>query len=246
MTSKLTLLLGDAKRLDLADNSVDLIITHPPYFGIDVERYGGVAAKQINATDNRKKMLKAMAKVMREMERVLKPTGSLILANGTTDQMDMRIILEALEYTSFQLIDRVVQNSYGLDSTYHLKQESVVSDALTTWYHLALTPDIKYNPFLVKRYNNPVWEVPFNNMDDPIDTEMFKTFHVLDVMNREIPKRFIEMFSLPGDTVLDPFGGSALVAVTAVEMGRVGISNDISEEQVQSAKMRARLTLGIK
>jgi DNA modification methylase len=65
-------------------------------------------------------------------------------------------------------------------------------------------------------------------------------------MNVEIPKRFIEMFSKKNAVVLDPFGGSALVAVTAAELGRRGISNDISEEQNKAAEQRALLTLGEK
>jgi hypothetical protein len=35
-----------------------------------------------------------------------------------------------------------------------------------------------------------------------------------------------------------------MVAVTAVELGRIGITNDISEKQTEAAHKRAELTLG--
>jgi DNA modification methylase len=50
------------------------------------------------------------------------------------------------------------------------------------------------------------------------------------------------MFSKKGQVVLDPFGGSGLVATTAAEMGRMGISNDISASQTQAATERAKLS----
>ena len=42
------IITGDALKLDVPDKSVNLIITHPPYVGTEVLRYGGEADKQIN------------------------------------------------------------------------------------------------------------------------------------------------------------------------------------------------------
>lgn len=239
------LLLGDARTLDLPNDSVDLIITHPPYFGIEVSRYGGSAKDQINFNSNRKKMIKLLTQSVLEMQRVLKPTGSLIIANGPNDQIDLRILVEILNKTKFNYVDCIIHNSYGLEPEQpHAKAEAIVSEALTTWHHFSLSPHFYFNPFLVKRYNNPVWNLQFSNLADPVDSELSKKYHVYDVMNKEIPKRFIEMFSQQGDTVLDPYGGSALVAVTAAEMKRKGISNDVSKDQIKVAKERIRLTFG--
>lgn len=243
--SNVQLLLGDARKLDLPDNSVDLIITHPPYFGIEVSRYGGNPKDQINFERDRKKMLKMLTQAVLEMQRVLKPSGSLIIANGPNEQIDLRILVDILNKTKFGYVDCIVHNSYGLEPEQsHARAEAIVSEALTTWHHFSLSPHFYFNPFLVKRYNNPVWNLTFSNMADPVDVELAKKYHVYDVMNKEIPKRFIEMFSQQGDTVLDPFGGSAIVAVTAAEMKRKGISNDISEDQMKAAKDRIKITFG--
>lgn len=241
--NNIKLLLGDARKLDLPDNSVDLIITHPPYFGIEVSRYGGVAENQINFGSNRKKMLKMLTQSVLEMQRVLKPTGNLIIANGPNDQVDLRILVEIINKTKFNYIDCVVQNSYGLDIKQpQVNSEAIVSEALTTWHHFSLTDHMYFNPFLVRRYNNPVWNLRFDNMQDQVDIVLSDKYHVYDVVNKEVPKRFIEMFSKQGDTVLDPFGGSGIVAVTAAELGRKGISNDISADQMNAAQDRITYT----
>jgi tRNA G10 N-methylase Trm11 len=88
---KVSNLLGDASSLKLDSNSIDLIITHPPYFGIDVERYGGDAESQINFSKNEKKVLKLFKKVFLEAERVLRPGGNLVLANNELYRLTHRV-----------------------------------------------------------------------------------------------------------------------------------------------------------
>lgn len=239
------LLLGDACKLNLPDSSVDLIIAHPPYLEVDVARYGGAATNQINFNKDPKNMLKLLLKSVKEMQRVLKPTGSLFIANGQHAQIDIRIVLKIIEKTKLIYLDRVLHNSYGQETGIdHASAEAIVSGAITSWHHFSLQKEIYNNPFLVRRHNYPIWNLPFNNLEHPVDLELSKKYHVLDAINREIPKRLIEMFSKPGDTVLDPFGGSGIVAVTAAELGRKGISNDVSEDQLTVAKERVRLTFG--
>lgn len=243
MIENLTILTGDATKLNIKSNSVDLIITHPPYLGVDVERYGGKPEDQINSSFSRKKMMKLLDKATREMFRVLKPTGSIIIANGPTDNVDIRFVLNAIDNVGLVHTGYVIQDFY--DHKADTKAERITSTH-TIWHHFTKNGDIYFNPFKVREYNNSIWPIEFNNENDPVDKELSKDFHVLDVMNKEIPKRFIEMFSKQGYTVLDPFGGSAMVAVTAVEMGRIGITNDISEKQSEAAAKRAELTLGVK
>lgn len=240
-TDKLSLVLGDAKKLPLPSNSVDLIVTHPPYIATDVERYGGNRNLQINVSNNEKKMLKLYLRAVQEMFRVLKPSGSLIIANSNRGGFDTKLVADILRDGEFQLAGTFVQ--YAPDSS-RFRGERVNTEGLTFWTHFAKSPEIYYDHMEVKRYANPVWELPFNNLEDPVDQKLEKEkHHVLDVMNKELVSRFIKMYSKKDHVVLDPFGGSALVAVTAVELGRYGISNDISESQQIAAARRAELTL---
>ncbi|HLI42975.1 MAG TPA: site-specific DNA-methyltransferase [Acidimicrobiales bacterium] len=56
----------------------------------------------------------------------------------------------------------------------------------------------------------------------------------------EIPRRLIRMFSFVGDTVLDPFAGTATTAVAAIETGRNSVSVEIAPEYVSISERRLR------
>jgi DNA modification methylase len=238
------LLVGDACKLDIQSESVDMIITHPPYLGVDTIRYGGDSSNQINHSQDKKKMLKLLNKATLEMFRVLKPGGHLIIANGPRDCIDLEYVIATRAIKDLLYLDFVCQNFYDKDSKDN--QDKIMSENIITWHHFIKAGDAYYNPYITKRYRNPVWEFPSNNIDATVDTLIHQEINIIDTMNVEIPKRFIEMFTKKNATVLDPFGGSGLVAVTAVELGRKGISNDISEDQNRAAEQRILLTLGEK
>ena len=232
------LITGDATRRRLESNSVDLIITHLPYFGTDVFRYGGNPEKQINARSS-KAMIKMVRKAVKEMYRVLKPTGSLIIANGERDLVGLRIAVDIFDNTSFIYQGKIITNSYGPDSEKH---ERVCDDNLITWNHFSKTSVPYVNPFEVRKYNNPVWNFHINNDIDEIDIELSKKYFVGDTLNIDFAKRVISMFTKKGHVVLDPFGGTGTVASAAIQLGRFGISNDISQSQTDIAKERLSLT----
>lgn len=240
----ITLTLGSAESLDIKDNSVDLIITHPPYLGVDAFRYGGNSANQINSSQNKKKMLKQLNSITKEMYRVLKPGGHLIIAIGPNDGMDHAYIDQTIEKTKMKYLDFICQNSYIKNSLENIYYDKIASNNITIWHHFIKPGNAYYNQVMTKRWKDPVWNIPFSNIKDPVDKVLSKDHHVFDAMNSEIPKRFIQMFSKPGQMILDPFGGSGIVAVVAKELGRYSISNDISEDQLKSAKKRILLTFG--
>ena len=87
------LILGDAKdklkKLD--DNSIDLIITSPPYTNQRKKTYGGIAPD---------KYVEWFLPISKELLRVLKPTGTFILnikekvVNGERHTYVLELILE--------------------------------------------------------------------------------------------------------------------------------------------------------
>lgn len=240
--SKLTIRMGDATKIDLPDESVDLVMTHPPYFGVSFDRYGGEAKKQINS-GSPGQMLKLLRKATKEIYRVLKPGGHFIVANGPIEEISHRYYLDVVDNTKFRHVQTVMQNAYDKNNAYSIMSEFITND-ITTWYHFIKGPEAYLNPYQAKLYNNPVWDVPFNNVKDPIDVKLSHRFYIGDVINKEIPRRFINMLTKPGEIVLDPFGGSGIIPITAVEEGRVGICLDISKEQVDAATERALLLFG--
>ena len=73
-----TILKGDARDLDLPDDSVDLIVTSPPYFGLRSYQDGGEHyAEQIGAEATPAEFVDALIDCTREWMRVLKPSGSI-------------------------------------------------------------------------------------------------------------------------------------------------------------------------
>jgi len=77
------ILRGDSLRLPLRDESVDLVVTSPPYFALrsyqdQGEHYGG----QIGSEDTPGAFLAALWAVLDECWRVLKPSGSVFVDLG--------------------------------------------------------------------------------------------------------------------------------------------------------------------
>lgn len=78
-----TLIRGDARALPLADDSVDLIVTSPPYWSLrDYQDGDQSLAGQIGAEPTPGEYLDALWECTREWTRVLKPEGSLWINLG--------------------------------------------------------------------------------------------------------------------------------------------------------------------
>jgi DNA modification methylase len=74
---------GDALRLPLADESVDLIVTSPPYFALrSYQDDGAHYAGQLGSEPNAMAFLAALWAVSDECWRVLKPPGSMFVDLG--------------------------------------------------------------------------------------------------------------------------------------------------------------------
>jgi DNA modification methylase len=83
MTGLATVLRGDARRLPLTDDSVDLVISSPPYFALRSYQDGGEHyAGQIGSEATPAEFVDALVEVTRECVRVLKPSGSLWINLG--------------------------------------------------------------------------------------------------------------------------------------------------------------------
>lgn len=77
------LLRGDARELPLPDESVDLIVCSPPYYGQRDYLDGGESlAGQIGAEDTPQDYVATLLACTREWARVLKPAGSLFVNIG--------------------------------------------------------------------------------------------------------------------------------------------------------------------
>lgn len=91
------------------------------------------------------------------------------------------------------------------------------------------------------------WEGTMRNWRDvwPIGPEPYKDAHFATFPS-EIPRRAIIAGSRPGDTVLDPFGGSGTTGQVALELGRSAILIELNADYSRLIGDRTRLrTLGL-
>ena len=58
----------------------------------------------------------------------------------------------------------------------------------------------------------------------------------------ELAERLVRLFSFAGDTILDPFSGTASTSLAAIMTGRNSIGNEIESAYVQSAEKRLQKT----
>jgi hypothetical protein len=78
-----SLLRADARRIPLADESVDLVVTSPPYFGQRAYTDGGQpVAGQVGAEGHPREFLEQLWAITAECWRVLKPSGSMFVNLG--------------------------------------------------------------------------------------------------------------------------------------------------------------------
>ena len=83
MTGDARIIRGNALDLPLADESVDLVVTSPPYFALRSYRDGGEHYDgQIGAEPTPEQFVDALLAATREMMRVLKPSGSIFVNLG--------------------------------------------------------------------------------------------------------------------------------------------------------------------
>lgn len=86
-----TLLRADARDLPLAEQSVDLVVTSPPYFGLrSYTDNGEHYERQIGSEATPQEFVNALIAVTRECVRVLKPSGSIWVNLGDKYVADNR------------------------------------------------------------------------------------------------------------------------------------------------------------
>ena len=247
----------------LEDNTVDLVITSPPY--ADMKKYvdgsQGVPVKQY--------VLWLMIYI-REIERVLKPTGSFILnindkvSNKFRNPYVYELVYKITESTSLKLYERLFWNKgKGLS---HPKR---FGDKIEYIFWFTKTENFTFNidemrvPYsesslkrfkkpIKKRYNrtegddkveykdwgpNPKGALPSTLINIGSESKRISDNHIA-VYPEQLTDYFIKGATNEGDLVLDPFIGSGTTGVSAKKLKRCWIGFDNIEEYVNFANKR--------
>lgn len=251
----------------LADNSVDLIFTSPPYADQRVNTYGGVHPD---------KYVEWFLPKSNQLLRVLKPAGTFILnikekaLNGERHTYVLELIL-ALRKQGWLWTEEFIwhkKNSYpgkwpnrfrdswerllqfNKSKKFNMYQEEVMVPmgewAKTRLNNLSETDKIRDESRVGSGFGKNVsnWLVrdkayPTNVLH--LATECGNRGHSA-TFPEGLPEWFIKLFTKDGDTVLDPFMGSGTTLKVANRMGRNAIGIDLLEENCEIARSSVNLT----
>jgi site-specific DNA-methyltransferase (adenine-specific) len=254
---------GDAKKEleKLTANSVDLIVTSPPYADQRKGTYGGIHPE---------KYVEWFLPISKELLRILKPTGTFILnikekvVDGERSTYVMELILE-MRKQGWLWTEEFIwhkKNSYpgkwpnrfrdswerllqfNKDKKFVMYQEEVMVPmgdwAKTRLRNLSETDKRRDNSKVGSGFGKNIsnWltrdkAYPSNVLH--LATECSNKNHSA-AFPEELPEWFIKLFTKEKDTVLDPFAGSGTTLLVANRMKRHSIGIEIVKEYVDQIK----------
>jgi len=245
--------LSGLKRID--DNSINLVLTSPPYATIR-KSYDGIDAEEYSEW---------FEPILREIYRVLTSNGSFILnindkcKNKERIPYPFEIVIKAREI-GLKYVDTIIwKKRNGVPAAGRRR-----ADYFEYIFHLAKSVNPVFNkdeirtPYAkasIKRAEKPIknnvsnresrktstykkWILndkgafPNNVLDFPKDSGKTHvgSFHI------DLPKHFILAHSQEGDIVLDPFAGRGTTLEASRLLGRSYLGFDIKQEYIELAK----------
>lgn len=232
---------------DMIDESMQLIVTSPPYN----------MGKQYEAKSSLDTYLDAQAAVIAECVRLLRPQGSICwqvgnyVDNGEIVPLDT-VLFPIFRAHGLQLRNRIVWHfGHGLHCTKRLsgRYETINWWTKTDHYTWNLDPIRVPSKYPQKRYfrgpragelsgnpkgKNPsdVWDIP-NVKNNHIEKENHPCQFPV-----ELVERLVLSMTEPGDAVLDPYMGVGSSLVAALKHGREAYGCDIEQEYVDVTRER--------
>lgn len=257
------ILQGDSAEVlkTLPDNSIDLIVTSPPYADQRKSTYGGISPD---------KYVDWFLPISEQLLRVLKPSGTFVLnikekvVDGERSTYVMELIL-AMRKQGWLWTEEFIwhkKNSYpgkwpnrfrdawerllqfNKSKKFAMYQEEVMVP-MGDWAKSRLK---NLSDTDKRRDNSKVGSGFGKNISNWIDREKAYPTNVLHLATEcnnkkhsaafpeELPEWFIKLFTKEGDMVLDPFAGSGTTLFVAERMGRNVIGIEIIEEYYKMIK----------
>lgn len=257
-----TIIHGDCLEVlkTFPSDSINLIVTSPPYAYNRKKTYGGVPIK---------KYVEWFLPISQELKRVLHSRGSFVLnikertVNGERGTYVYELIL-AMRKQGWLWVEDYIWHK---KNTYPGKWPNRFRDLWEHCYHLTKSKkfDMYQEAVMVpmgkwaekrlaklsendrRRYESKTLSGFGKNIANWLNRKLVYPGNVLylatECSNRQhsaafpidLPKWFIKLFTKPGDVVLDPFIGSGTTALAAIELERHYIGIELMEQYYQLA-----------
>ncbi len=253
----------------MENDSVDLVLTSPPYADSRKNTYGGVAPEDYVAW---------FAPIAQELLRVLKPEGTFILnikekvVDGERSTYVLELILE-LRRQGWLWTEEFIWHKknchpgkwpnrfrdawerclqFNRQRHFQMYQEAVMVP-MGDWAERRLR---RLGPNDRVRFSSQVESGFGKNISNWVGRELAYPSNVLHLATETgnkkhsaafpiaLPTWFIRLFTREGDLVLDPFAGSGTTCEAAYALGRRSVGIEIKREYATLARRLARRRAG--
>jgi len=255
-----TLVHGDARDLSyLADESVHLVVTSPPYWNL--KQYND-HEDQLGHINDYEQFLDELERVWRHVFRVLVPGGRLVCVVGDVcvsrkrygrhlvfplhSDISVRcrkigfdnlnpIIWHKISNASYEVTNgsKFLGKPYEPNAIIKNDMEFILMQRKPGGYRKPSAEQRRESMIEKKDFNQwfqQIWNIPgASTRKHPAPFPL------------ELASRLVRMFSFTGDTVLDPFCGSGTTMVAAMKYGRnsIGVEIDLDYSKMAARQLKA-------